>query len=132
MSENDNQKPPIVPTVVPMVVLAVVPPVVPPGVPTVVLDEHRGMTAQKETDARRLESDVRADQEAVRQGQESLEKHLFAEPAATWGQAAEKAAYLLRLFAATGEAQDPRYKQLIEDTIEDLKRLGQNPTKPAP
>src|SRR4051794_4607056 len=31
--------------------------------PTVVLDEHRGMAAQKATDARRHDSDVQADQE---------------------------------------------------------------------
>ncbi len=100
MSENDNDK------------------------PTVNLDEHRGLTAQRDTDARRHESGVRADQAAVREGQQALEKHLFAGPATTWAEAAEKSAYLLRLFAATGEAQDPRYKQLIEDTIADLQRLA--------
>lgn len=103
MSENDNQK------------------------PTVNLDEHRGLAAQRDTDARRHQSDVRADQEAVRSGQQLLEKHLFAGPAGTWTEAAEKSAYLLRLFAATGEAQDPRYRQLIEDTIADLQRLARDP-----
>ena len=103
MSENDNEK------------------------PTVKLDEHRGLTAQRDTDARRHQSDVRADQDAVREGQHQLEKHLFAGPASTWAEAAEKSAYLLRLFAATGEAQDPRYKQLIEDTIADLQRLARDP-----
>ena len=100
MSDNDNQN------------------------PAVVLDEHRGMTAQKQTDSRRHESGVRADQEVRRQGQALLEKHLFVGPAATLSQAVEKAGYLLRLFATTAEAQDPRYKQLIEETIEDFARLG--------
>jgi hypothetical protein len=94
--------------------------------PTVVLDAHRGMAAQKATDARRSEAAVKADQEAVREGQSALEKHLFAGPARTWAQAADKAAYLLRLFAATPAAQDPRYRQLIEDALDDLQRLGRD------
>ena len=136
MSENDNErptrKPADKPTVVPMVAPTVVPPGAPAVIPAVVLDEHRGMTAQKETDARRHQSGVQADQEALRQDQASLEKHLFSGPATTWPEAAEKAVYLLGLFAATGEAQDPRYKQLIEATLEDLHRLARNTTKPAP
>jgi hypothetical protein len=100
VSDNDNQKPPVV------------------------LDEHRGMAAQKATDARRSETEVHADQEALRQGQLSLEQHLFAGPATTWAVAAEKAAYLLRLFAASAEGQDPRYKRLIEDVVEDFRKLG--------
>jgi hypothetical protein len=95
--------------------------------PAVNLDAHRGLHAQKDTDARRHQSGVRADQEAVRQGQEILEQQLFAGPAKTWAEAAEKSVYLLGLFAATGEAQDPRYKQLIEATIADLQRLGRDP-----
>jgi len=108
LSENDNQK------------------------PAVKLDDHRGLSAQRDTDARRHQSDVRADQAAVKQEQQSLEKHLFAGPAASWVEAAEKSAYLLRVFAATGEAQDPRYKQLIEDTIADLQRLARSSLEPAP
>jgi hypothetical protein len=98
-----------------------------PEKPTVSLDEHRGMTAQKETDARRQQDGVRADQEALRQGQAALAQYLTSGPAATWNEAGQKAAYLLRLFAATGDAQDPRYKRLIEETIEDLHRLGRAP-----
>jgi hypothetical protein len=92
--------------------------------PTVDLDAYRGSKARKETVQRRQRSDVRADQDAVRDSQASLGKHLFAGPATTWLQAAEKTSYLLRLFAQTGEAQDPRYKQLIEDTLDDLSRLA--------
>jgi len=96
----------------------------------VVLDEHRGLRARRDTDRRRQRSDVRADQDAVRDSQASLEKHLFAGPATTWLQAAEKATYVLRLFAGTGEAQDPRYKQLIEDALDDLQRLAADTQEP--
>lgn len=92
--------------------------------PAVVLDRRRGLKAQQETDVRRRQSAVRADQDALREGQASLEKHLFGGPAATWLQAAEKAGYLLRRFAATGEGQDPRYQQMIEEALNDLLRLS--------
>jgi hypothetical protein len=100
--------------------------------PTVDLDAHRGLRAQKETDRRRHRSAVQADQEVVRQNQASLEKFLFAGPATSWVQAAEKATHLLRLFAATGEGQDPRYRQLIEDALSDLERLSAESEPPAP
>lgn len=103
-----------------------------PQDPTVVLDAHRGLMAQKATDARRHQSAVRADLDAVRAGQASLEKHLFAGPATGWPQAAEKADYLLRLFANTGEGQDPRYKQLIEDALSDFARLAGKAKESAP
>ena len=112
VSENDNEKP--------------------DEKPAVSLDDRRGMSAQMQTDARRHQVGVLADQEALRQSQAALEQQLFVGPSATWNDAGEKAAYLLRLFAATGEAQDPRYKRLIEETIEDLDRLRRSPTKPGP
>jgi len=128
VSENDNERPAGKATGEPAVAAIVAPPVA----PAVVLDEHRGMTAQKETDARRHQSGVQADQAALRQEQASLERQLFSGPAASWTEAADKAAYLLRLFAATGEAQDPRYKQLIEATLEDLQRLARNTPRQPP
>ena len=100
--------------------------------PTVILDEHRGLKARFETDVRRRQSAVRADQNALRQGHAELEKQLFAGPATGWPQAAEKARYLLRRFAATGEAQDPRYQKLIRDTLEDLERLVDHAPESAP
>lgn len=93
------------------------------GRPPVLLDEHRGMAAQVATDARRHLTGVEADQEALRQAQAELEALLFARDAASWPEAAEKAKYLIRLFAATAEAQDPRYKRLIEAVLEDFKQL---------
>lgn len=101
MSDNDNENPPVV-----------------------VLDEHRGLVAQKATDERRHASDVQADQDALRRSREELENVLFAAPAQNWSQAVERAAYLLRQFAVTVEAQDPRYKQMIAGVLDDLARLG--------
>src|SRR5689334_25196073 len=101
MSDNDNKNPPVV-----------------------VLDEHRGLAAQKATDERRHASDVQADQDALRRSREELENVLFAAPAQNWSQAAERAAYLLRQFAVTVEAQDPRYKQMIAGVLDDLARFS--------
>jgi phage terminase Nu1 subunit (DNA packaging protein) len=91
--------------------------------PVVVLDEHRGMAAQKATDERRHSSEVQADQEALRQNREELEAVLFAVTAQTWPESAERAAYLLRLFAGTPEARDPRYQQMIASVLDDFVRL---------
>jgi len=91
--------------------------------PPVILDEHRGMASQKETDARRQRSEVEADQVALQRRRAELEKFLFAAPAADWPDAAQKALYLLRLFATAPEARDPRLTHLIEDTTADLERL---------
>ena len=99
-------------------------------IPPVQLDEHRGMASQKATDERRHRSDVEADQAALQRSRAELEKFLFAAPAANWPDAAQKALHLLRLFAATPEARDPRLKRLIEDATSDLDRLCGE--KPAP
>jgi hypothetical protein len=91
---------------------------------TVDLDRHRGMAAQKATKLRRLLADVEADGEALRVRQEELESHLLAAPAKNWYEAAEKARYLLNLFAATLAAQDPRRQKLIAAVLADFKRLS--------
>lgn len=91
---------------------------------TVDLDEHRGMAAQKSTEIRRRLQEVQADQAALRHRQEEFESFLLAAPATTWQEAAAKARYLLQLFAATGEAQDPRRQQLIATALEELARLA--------
>lgn len=95
--------------------------------PPVNLDQYRGMAAQKETDVRRHLSEVEADQAARQVGNAEFEKFLFAAPTVTWDEAAAKAEYLLKLFAATPEAQDPRIKQMIAGVIEDFHRLGGKP-----
>jgi hypothetical protein len=88
------------------------------------LDEHRGMAAQKSTEIRRHLHEVQADQAALRLRQEELENFLLAAPAATWAEAAAKARYLLQLFAATAEAQDPRRQQLIATALGELARFS--------
>ncbi len=91
---------------------------------TIDLDQHRGMTAQKETEIRRHLAEVEADQAALRDRREELENHLVAAPAASWHDAAEKARYLLTLFATTPDAQDPRRQKLIADVLDDFDRLS--------
>ena len=91
---------------------------------TVDLDHHRGMAAQKATELRRLLADVAANEKALRIRQDELETHLLAAPAASWHEAAEKAGYLLNLFAATITAQDTRRQKLIAAVLADFKRLS--------
>jgi len=89
------------------------------------LDRHRGMAAQKATEVRRLLAEVEANQKALRERQDELEAQLIAAPAASWSEAAAKARYLLRLFAATPVAQDPRRQTLIASVLEDFARLSE-------
>jgi hypothetical protein len=95
---------------------------------TIELDEHRGMMAQKATELRRLLAEVEADERALRLRQEELEAHLIAAPALSWYDAAEKVRYLLKLFAATPAAQDPRRQRLIANVLDDFTRLSSRPT----
>ena len=90
---------------------------------TVDLDKRRGMAAQKATDLRRLLSEVEANEKVLRQRQDDLESHLLAAPAANWPEAAEKARYLLGLYAATLTAQDTRRQKLVAAVLEDFDRL---------
>jgi hypothetical protein len=53
-----------------------------------------------------------------------LETQLLSAPAANWHDAAEKARYLLNLFATTLGAQDPRRQKLIAAVLADFKRLS--------
>jgi hypothetical protein len=91
---------------------------------TIHLDQHRGMAAQKATELRRLVADVEANEQALRLRQDELEYQLLAAPAANWHEAAEKARYLLNLFAGTLGAQDPRRQKLIAAVIADFERLS--------
>lgn len=88
------------------------------------LDKHRGMAAQKATDLRRLLAEVEANERALRLRQDELESHLVAAPAANWHEAAEKARYLLTLFATMVAAQDPRRQKLIAAVLNDFERLA--------
>jgi hypothetical protein len=71
------------------------------------------MAAQKANEIRRLMAEVEANEKSLSDRQEELEKQMVAAPAATWPEAAEKARYLLGLFASTSLAQDPRRRLLI-------------------
>jgi hypothetical protein len=87
------------------------------------LDTHRGMAAQKATELRRLLSEVAANEEALRIRQQELEDQLLAAPSLSWEEAAEKARYLLSLFASSLAGQDPRRQMLIARVLEDFVRL---------
>jgi hypothetical protein len=91
---------------------------------TVDLDLRRGMAAQKATELRRLVAEVAADQQALRLRQEGLEVQFAAAPSLTWHDAAEKARYLLTLFAETQAAQQPRRQALIANVLDDFTRLS--------
>jgi hypothetical protein len=91
---------------------------------TIDLDLHRGMAAQKATELRRLLADVEANENTLRLRQTELETHLLAAPAGSWHEAADKARYLLNLYAATSAAADPRRQKLITAVLADFKRLS--------
>jgi hypothetical protein len=91
------------------------------------LDRHRGMAAQKSTEVRRLLAEVEANQQELRERQELLEAQLIAAAASSWSEAAAKARYLLKLFAATPTGQDPRRQTLIASVLEDFTRLSEAP-----
>jgi hypothetical protein len=91
---------------------------------TVDLDQRRGMAAQEATKLRRLLTEVETNEKALRLRQDELESHLLAAPAANWQEAAEKARYLLNLFAATLAAEDPRRQKLIAAVLADFNRLS--------
>jgi len=59
-----------------------------------------------------------------RRYKEQLESLLAAEPSTTWLEAAEKARYLLMLFA---QSSDPRRQHLIASVLEDFRRLSGDP-----
>lgn len=91
---------------------------------TVKLDRHRGMAAQKATEVRRLLAEVEANETLLRSRQNALEEQLLAAAAETWEDAADKARYLLSLFASSPAAQDPRRQLLIARVLEDFIRLA--------
>ncbi len=93
------------------------------------LDLHRGMAAQKATELRRLVAEVAANETQLRATQEELEMQLIAAPAVTWEDAADKARYLLSIFAATQSGQDPRRKILIKAVLDDFGRLSRDTNK---
>jgi hypothetical protein len=89
------------------------------------LDEHRRMAAQRSTETRRRLREVQADQLAMRHRQQEFERYAVTASSTSWRDVAEKARYLIQLFAVTPEAQDPRRQALIASVLEDLARLSE-------
>jgi hypothetical protein len=89
------------------------------------LDHHHGMSAQKATDLRRLRAEVEANEQALRLRQEEPEDQLIAAAALDWHGAAEKARYLLNLFAESPGGLDARRPRLMDGERDRLpKELG--------
>lgn len=89
---------------------------------TIDLDLHRGMSAQYATELRRHISEVEVNQAALRRAQDEVERRLLAEPAETWPQAADKARYVLSLYAASTARGDVRIARLIAAVLLDRCR----------
>ena len=88
------------------------------------LDGHRSAAGKIATDIRRHAlQDFEAARQALHRRQEELETQLLASPAENWCEAAAKAQYLIRLYAATADGQDARRAKLIERALGDLARL---------
>lgn len=88
------------------------------------LDQHRGMSAQKETDLRRLRIQVAENEAQLRRRQQELEAHMIAAPSVNWLEAAEKARYVIGQFAGSICGQDPRTRTLIAAVLADFDRLS--------
>jgi hypothetical protein len=88
------------------------------------LDKHRGMTAQKRTDIRRVLAGVEANARILREQQQELEVQLLSMPASSWPDAAAKARYVLGLYAATLGVQDQQHRKLVDAVLADFARLS--------
>lgn len=89
----------------------------------ITLDGRRGMAAQKATEIRRLLAEVEANEQSLRSRQEELELQLIAVPAVTWFEAAQKARYLLGLFAVHGGRAGPPPKDIDRERSRGLRPL---------
>lgn len=87
------------------------------------LDSHRGMASQKATDLRRALAEVESHARELRERRAEIEDHLLSFPAASWPEAAAKARYVLKLYAAGLAPEDTRHRDLVAAVLEDLDRL---------
>jgi hypothetical protein len=87
------------------------------------LDSHRGMAAQKATDLRRALAEVETHARELRKRRADIENHLLSSPAASWPEAATKARYILKLYAAALAPEDTRHRDLVAAILEDFDRL---------
>lgn len=92
--------------------------------PPITLDSRRGMIAQKATELRRLQTEVEANEQMLRDRHDELQARLVASPAENWSAAGEKARYLINLLAGTASARDPRWQKLIQAVFDDFDRLA--------
>jgi hypothetical protein len=91
---------------------------------TIDLDDHRGMAAQKATELRRLLADVEANEKDIAPSPGWTESAVAGGARGRLDEPAEKARYLLNLFAATLAAHDPRRQKLIAAVLADFARLS--------
>jgi hypothetical protein len=87
------------------------------------LDSHRGMAAQKATDLRRAVAEVEGHARELRERRAEIEHHLLSFPAASWREAAVKARYVLKLYAAGLAPEDTMHRDLVTAILEDFDRL---------
>jgi hypothetical protein len=59
----------------------------------------------------------------LRERRAEIEQHLLSFPAASWPEAAAKARYVLKLYAAGLPLEDTRHCDLVADILEDFARL---------
>jgi hypothetical protein len=89
------------------------------------LDSQRGMAAQKATDIRRVLAEVETHARELRERRTEIEQHLLSFPAASWPEAAAKARYVLKLYAAGLPLEDTRHRDLVAAILEDFARLSE-------
>jgi hypothetical protein len=88
------------------------------------LDRHRGMAAQRATELRRRAlAQAGNNLKERREHEAELENQLLTVPAASWPEAAAKARYVLKLYAATLSAEDTRHRALVLALLDDFARL---------
>jgi hypothetical protein len=94
--------------------------------PPIELDSRRDAAGVMGAEMRRSVSvPATAAREAGAQHDAEMERRLAAPPAADWPEAAELALYLLKTFATSMDARDPRCAALIARSITDLSRLAE-------
>ncbi|MBB4305607.1 hypothetical protein GGD81_004688 [Rhodobium orientis] len=88
------------------------------------LDTWRTKEGKLEIDMRRKAVTTHAspDEEADSVSAQ-IDAATLAEPARTWIEATKEVRFLLELYAATPEAEDPRLHKLIQRALSDLARL---------
>lgn len=94
------------------------------------LDEHRDVVRQRAIENRRLLNGVLIDQSRLRERQDEIENDLILTPATTLAETADKARYLIQLFAASPEAQIGNRRALVKQVIDELSRLGKPSHEP--